>query len=186
MLAPPQERLGPEWTMLIALVNQFSLMQQQMFDQFQENMVIATRMFSNMQKDQAALIREELDQLRALTGELCTLQGQLAARPATGGPIPATHAASRHGAPLNNTPTLALPKVAANGAGQKKAGLSPATSGLAVPTGNAPPSEAGAADGAPPPQTPEQLHAWLNTRISGLQDERQTRWNKILGMILGT
>jgi pSer/pThr/pTyr-binding forkhead associated (FHA) protein len=186
MLALPQERLGPEWSMLIALVNQFSLMQQQMFDQFQENMHMATRMFSAMQKDQAALVREELDQLRALTGELCTLQGQLATRPATGGSPSAAHAASRNGAPAKNTATPAPAKAPGNGAGQRLAGSSPTISGHAVPAGNAQPSEAGAADGAPLPQTPEQLHAWLNTRISALQDERQTRWNKLLGMILGT
>jgi hypothetical protein len=185
MLALPQERLGPEWSMLIALVNQFSLMQQQMFDQFQDNMLMTTRMLSTMQKDQAALVREELDQLRALTGELGSLQGQLAVRPATGRPASTAHSAGRNGAPVNNTANPTLAK-AAGGAGQRNAGPSPTVSGSALPTVTAAPAPPTAADGAPLPQTPEQLHTWLNTRISALQDERQTRWNKLLGMILGT
>jgi hypothetical protein len=41
-------------------------------------------------------------------------------------------------------------------------------------------------DTASPPQPPgDQVHDWLNQRILALNQEGQSRWNKLLGMILG-
>jgi hypothetical protein len=38
----------------------------------------------------------------------------------------------------------------------------------------------------PSPAPTDDVHDWLTQRISSLQEERQTRWNKLLGMILGS
>ena len=66
--------------MLVPLVNQFGLMQQQMFDQFQQAMAMMVQMFGTMHRDQMAVIREELDRLNELTEEFHALKKELAER----------------------------------------------------------------------------------------------------------
>jgi hypothetical protein len=67
-------------SMLAPLVNQFGLMQQQMFDQFQQAMAMMVQMFGRMHHDQMEVIRTELDQLRELTEEFHALKNELANR----------------------------------------------------------------------------------------------------------
>ena len=67
-------------SMLIPLVNQFGLMQQQMFDQFQQAMAMMVQMFGTMHRDQMEVIRTELDRLHELTAELQSLKDELARR----------------------------------------------------------------------------------------------------------
>ena len=68
-------------TVLMPLVGQFSLMQQQMFDQFQQAMGMLVQMFGTMHREQMAVIREELDRLHQLSQELQDLKDELAAKP---------------------------------------------------------------------------------------------------------
>ena len=56
------------------LVNQFGMMQQQMFDQFQQAIAMMVQMFGEMHRDQMKVIREELDRLHELTDELNAAQ----------------------------------------------------------------------------------------------------------------
>ena len=56
-------------SMLVPMVNQFGLMQQQMFDQFQQAMAMMVQMFGTMHRDQMEVIRAELDRLHELTDE---------------------------------------------------------------------------------------------------------------------
>ena len=67
-------------SMLVPLVNQFGLMQQQMFDQFQQAMAMMVQMFGTMHREQMEVIRAELDGLRDLTDEFQTLKKELASR----------------------------------------------------------------------------------------------------------
>lgn len=67
-------------SILVPLVNQFGLMQQQMFDQFQQAMAMMVQMFGTMHRDQMEVIRAELDQLRELTEEFHALKDELARR----------------------------------------------------------------------------------------------------------
>ena len=67
-------------SILAPLVNQFGLMQQQMFDQFQQAMAMMVQMFGTMHRDQMEVIRAELDQLRELTEEFHALKNELARR----------------------------------------------------------------------------------------------------------
>jgi hypothetical protein len=67
-------------SMLLPLVNQFGLMQQQMFDQFQQAMAMMVQMFGTMHRDQMEVIRAELDQLRELTEEFHALKNELGKR----------------------------------------------------------------------------------------------------------
>jgi pSer/pThr/pTyr-binding forkhead associated (FHA) protein len=187
VVAAPDERVGAEWSMLIALVNQFNLMQQQMFDQFQESMLITSRMFTSLHQDQMALVREELDQLRGLTGELHAIQGELIGQRANANSPLGAGPGGRRVEPVGGAGSEFLP----NGGGSGGTKGWTVTSREATPSPTEPSekppddyahaaSVAGAAAGSP-----EDVHAWLNQRISAIQEERQTRWHKLLGMILG-
>ena len=46
----------------LPVVNEFNLMQQQMFDQFHQTLLIVAEMFTTLHKEQAGLVREELEQ----------------------------------------------------------------------------------------------------------------------------
>ena len=74
----PQSELTE--SMLVPLVNQFGLMQQQMFDQFQQAMAMMVQMFGTMHRDQMEVIRAELDRLHELTEEFHALKNELAER----------------------------------------------------------------------------------------------------------
>jgi pSer/pThr/pTyr-binding forkhead associated (FHA) protein len=67
-------------SLLVPLVNQFGLMQQQMFDQFQQAMAMIVQMFGTMHRDQMEVIRTELDRLHELTEEFHALKQELADR----------------------------------------------------------------------------------------------------------
>jgi len=67
-------------SLLVPLVNQFGLMQQQMFDQFQQAMAMMVQMFGTMHRDQMEVIRTELDRLHELTEEFHALKQKLTDR----------------------------------------------------------------------------------------------------------
>ena len=71
---------------LVPLVNQFSMMQQQMFDQFQQAMGMLLQMFGTMHREQMEVIREELDRLHQLSKELQELKDELASSPRRAAP----------------------------------------------------------------------------------------------------
>jgi pSer/pThr/pTyr-binding forkhead associated (FHA) protein len=67
-------------SMLVPVLNQFGLMQQQMFDQFQQAMAMMVQMFGTMHNEQMEMIRAELDGLHHLTEEFHALKKELANR----------------------------------------------------------------------------------------------------------
>jgi pSer/pThr/pTyr-binding forkhead associated (FHA) protein len=76
---------GGAESILVPLVNQFGVMQQQMFDQFQQAMAMMLQMFGTMHREQMEVIRRELDQLHDLTEEFRALRDELALRTREGG-----------------------------------------------------------------------------------------------------
>ena len=74
----PQSELTE--SLLVTVVNQFGLMQRQMFDQFQQAMAMMVQMFGTMHQDQMEVIRAELDRLHELTDEFHALKNELAER----------------------------------------------------------------------------------------------------------
>jgi hypothetical protein len=145
----PPEHVELAESLLVPLVHQFGQMQVQMFDQFQQVLVVLFQMFSTMHREQMDLVREELAQIRRLTDELQATQAQLRQPPA---PRPDPDESPR-----------ARPAPAGAGAG---------TPPRRKPTPPPPPPEA--SDAA------RQLHAVLTQRIAALQQERQSRWQKLL------
>ena len=134
------------------LVSQFSQMQQQMFEQFQQTLVMIAQMFGNLQREQMALIRQELEQIRELTRQLHTLQSE--GRRQSASPLPASPQAA---VPRSPTPNLS-----------------------AKPT--APAAKADTPSGH---YCDPDVHVWLHQRLSALQQERQSRWQKVLGILTG-
>jgi pSer/pThr/pTyr-binding forkhead associated (FHA) protein len=168
-LAGAPGQANPEGSLLVTLANQFSQMQQQMFDQFQESLLMATRLFASLHQEQMTIVRRELDQLHNLTAELQSLQKQLNEPRTKAEPAPSP-------AEVDSVlPILKGPAAPPSG-----------ETVHAAPTVTSPSEMATPGEGASAPAANEDIHAWLTQRISSLQEERQTRWNKLLGMILGT
>ena len=210
-LLPASQSSDPTASLLMPLVNQFALMQQQMFDQFQQTVMMMVQMFGSMHKEQMGLIREEMARVDELTRELHALQAELARRPqerpaesppeveedraapavnpsagsAADRPVPQEPAAPAAAAPPTETAVNGHPA-------EQAAPSSPAAA--AGPLGSA----AGPGQGTPmPPEQPvpdtppagggavADVHVWLHQRIAEIQKERQSRFQRILNYVLG-
>jgi hypothetical protein len=158
------------------VINQFSLMQQQMLEQFHQTMVMMAQLFGNLHRDQMALIREELDQLRRVTEELQTLHVELA-RSATPGPLAG-----------NDSPRPAAGPTGATAAARRLEGgtrTPPASTPAPEPVGTQPAAKQ-QRDGPPPaPEGAADIHLLLRRRMAALEQERKSRWEKVLHFMLG-
>jgi pSer/pThr/pTyr-binding forkhead associated (FHA) protein len=180
-------------SLLLPLASQFSLMQQQMFDQFQQSLVAMAQVFSGLHQEQMALLRQELDRLNELTVELRTLEARLS----PGAPAlppgfflpPAAGRSPGRRPRADSSPPPASPIVPAS------APAPPPTEGGAGPvaaTANGT-AEAAAPDSGPPDRStgtaPDHLgnevHVWLAQRLAALQEERQSRWRKLFNFLWG-
>jgi pSer/pThr/pTyr-binding forkhead associated (FHA) protein len=211
-------------SMLVPLVNQFGLMQQQMFDQFQQAMAMMVQMFGTMHRDQMEAIRAELAQLHELTEEFHALKQELADRTREQDhPVLSKDTADRRdlNPSASTDPSVAAGARAFGQSNDLKAGRADATSAVqspmsasAVPgqrtspdhrTSSMPPLANSSAaqphsegqrepdtgfqpktDGASSPADSERNSIlWLHERITALQRERETRWQKILKLLPG-
>ncbi len=163
---------------LLPLASQFSRMQQQMFEQFQDAMKMA-QSFSALHERQVDMIRRELERQAELTKELQSLQKELQAARSAQAPSPAPPPA----------PAAAAPRAAS----QPPAEAAPP--GPATPTprpSRSPerkaPQPAAAPAGRPGAETlPENgdVHEWLARRVDALQKERQSSWQMIKRILMG-
>jgi len=195
--------------LLMAFANQFAQMQQQMFDQFQQTTVMMLQMFSSLQRDQFELIRQELDELRGLNREIHSLQLELAKHEAA--PAGAANGKQPPAAPKLTAATAAplapapkppprLPSVPAPTpvfTSPARAVESPLAAQQTDPKPEPAKSKPAAETPAPsipsipaPTATPQapaghDVHAWLSQRFTDLQQERQSRWQKLVGTLLG-
>ena len=141
------------------MVQQFGLMQQQMFEQFHQAMMGMFQTFGAAHRDQMNDLREEIDEVRRLTQELQTLQAEAARREAATPPAPPPTMPASPPSPARAEPPA-----------------SPATSPDARVTDDPPVRR-------PPTLTDAGVHGVLFDRISALQNERQSRWQKILARL---
>jgi hypothetical protein len=175
------------------VLNQFSQIQQQMFEQFHQNMVMLVQMFSAMHQDQMGLIREELDRLNQLTQELHTLQAEASKQAVA--PLPplaepkraplAQENGAKAAAPSKPAPAPAPAATAPAKAPAAPAARPPAEKRPTAPVPPASPAEAHRSEAPPSQPTTGDIHTWLSDRIAALQQERQSRWQKILGFLMG-
>ena len=194
--------------MLVPITRQLGLMQQQMFDQFQQAMMMMFQMFNTLQRDQIGVIRSELDHLHELSREMQTLQMELAKlAPTPGAVAPAAKPdvfpkqAGNVGAqrPVFQPAATRAPEVRLQTAPQPA--MPPKTAPMPASTpmaGNTPlpesprpaqPASVGQQGTVPAEPAPaandEAFHAWIAQRIASIQEERQTRWQKVVGYLSG-
>jgi FHA domain-containing protein len=194
-------------SVLVPLVNQFGVMQQQMLDQFQQAISMLVQMFGSMHRDQMERIREELDQLRDLTKEFHLLKLELTARSQTqvpSSPVNPSPAARVLGGqtslPGGNDMADAMVRPAAapsSAAPAHGAPMASASKGLEdlppsaakISLDSSSPGRSGGAEAQPragsPPGSDRDVIVWLHQRMATLQQERETRWQKILKLLPG-
>ena len=226
-IIPPFKLASPEMneSVLVPLVNQFGLMQQQMFDQFQQAMAMMVQMFGTMHRDQMATIREELDRLRELTDEFNALKTELANRshaevnrssaapevvpvirnrltaskpdapPRAVAPNESRHPSSIQGDELSanrassSASAIDPPGRRRSGDSNDASPLEPSMSAARVPSnGNGKDLEASPRAKSSEPKSvasEKDSVVWLHQRIMALQQERETRWQKLLKLLPG-
>ncbi|QEH39216.1 FHA domain protein (plasmid) [Aquisphaera giovannonii] len=194
-------------SMLVPLVNQFGAMQQQMLDQFQQAVSMLVQMFGNLHRDQMNTIREELDQLKDLTAEVQAIKLELAARSGASTPVQPTLPEMRRpaeAAPADHAVAADMPEEIPNPIAARIGPATPDPSPVAPPPAPdpspiataasraaSPPAAAATAAGRPrpgaaaDPGASQDVILWLHQRMTSLQQERETRWQKILKLLPG-
>ena len=193
-------------SVLVPLVNQFGVMQQQMLDQFQQTISMLVQMFGSMHRDQMDRIREELDQLRDLTKEFHSMKIELTARSQAqvpSSPIDHSPAARVVGGqtslPGVNDLADAMVRPAAARPSSAPAQTAPMASAAKGLEGSPPSAATSSFDASSPersggaevqprtgsPGSDRDVIVWLHQRMVTLQQERETRWQKILKLLPG-
>ena len=142
------------------LVQQFGAMQQQMFDQFHQTMMMMFEGFATLHRETSTSIREEFEEVRKLSQEIEALRAETAR--------------------LAEATTMSFQQSALQAVelhqGSPKNGHSE--------TPQAPPRIQPPPRAIPPLPDPQvDFHAQLCQRLNQIESERQTRWQKILGMM---
>ena len=197
-------------TLLVPLMNQFGQMQQQMLDQFQQAISMIVQMFGSLHRDQMIAIREELDQLRDLTREFHAIKLELAARSQDQTPVVPTSASTALSDPqMSGVGSRVQERIES----ETDATVTPMAARTAPDVASVPPilsagDGLGVASASQAPLSPsgfERLEVkqpqprsgesnlesdrdvilWLHQRMAVLQQERESRWRKILKLLPG-
>jgi pSer/pThr/pTyr-binding forkhead associated (FHA) protein len=156
----------PEVTLPVSIIHQFARIQQDLFEQFHRDLDAMAGLFLTMHREQMDAIKREMTELRRLTEEIQTLQGELQ---------------SQQAPPRLTGPAVPAPEAVGPPSEPKKAGEPAPAAPPRVPPEKKAPMPAPSTSGQPR----EDIHAWLNQRIAALTNEHRSRWKKLLGMILG-
>jgi pSer/pThr/pTyr-binding forkhead associated (FHA) protein len=164
---------------LVNLAYQFGSMQQQMFDQFQQTMMMMAQTFTTLHRDQQEMLRRELDRARELTREIQELQAELARRPTTGAKEPpATTPPSQVSQPeraSSNAREVGKPDL--RGKVPRPRSEAPKPKPAAPATERSPATANGQPDG--------NMHVLIYQRIQAMQKERESYWQRILQLLSG-
>jgi pSer/pThr/pTyr-binding forkhead associated (FHA) protein len=178
-------------SVLVPLVSQFGMMQQQMFDQFQQTMTMMVQMFGKMHNSQMETIRQEFDRLNELTEEINGLKTELArmtSKQAQVSQQSATPVTTDTRPQPMNFPTKTPSKVAGDVLPEDRQSrhMDP------NPKMSVPEASLGAnSKPSPNASQPEAIQGdrdvivWLHSRITSIQNEREGRWQKILKLLPG-
>jgi pSer/pThr/pTyr-binding forkhead associated (FHA) protein len=173
------EAAGPQGALLVPVLQQFSLMQQQMMDQFQQSMQMVVQVFASMHRDQMGMLQQELDHIHRITRELNELQAEVrAAKANPAEPRNGSHGRAAISPPAAQHVPAAQPAAPANQP-QPKAESAAGTAAKATRETTATSPKA-----SDMPNMGD-MHDWLNQRIVSLQREREGRWQKILSFVMG-
>jgi hypothetical protein len=163
-LSPPVARAPAGDARMLAVLGQVNSMQQEMFEQFHQTLLLVVQAFGDMQRQQTGSIRAELEEMRRLTREI----DQLRAGRHLAGPLP--------------TPRPGVPPDASTEDTLEQSVLGPGES----PSGDpATPRPARAGDVPALEGSDGSIHVWLSRRIAMLHAERQGRWQRIVDFVMG-
>lgn len=190
-------------TVAMALVQQFSVMQKELFDHTQQLLSMMAQTFNAAHSRQIDLIRSELMRVHEVNRELQELnlkltlsQGAAPAAPSLADlAASARHATNADAAsqPLNGPATKdTVPEQPTFSGESKPAEPQEPEEQTARRPERKPkrskaerhPAEQGAAEGSE--RVGVDMHAWLSGRINELEQERTTRWQKILQLLAPT
>jgi pSer/pThr/pTyr-binding forkhead associated (FHA) protein len=165
---------------VIAYFHEFRQMQVQMADQFQQALMMMFQTFSGMHQDQMALIREELTRLHQLSEEQQVLQARLADPnwPPSPGRAPTLHVNGVDGTPAGAPKTVGVLPVGPPGEAMVQTTTNGHDPGAEPVIPLRPRSVGGVSDGA-------DLHGKIIQHLAVIQQERQGRWQRLLGSVLG-
>lgn len=182
------QRRGEEAS-LLQIVLQMSLAQQEMvrwqhhtmtaqrdmFDQYQQNLLTILQVLTSTHRDSLEQIRGDLARLEHVTRELQALNVQRPNDTAAPEPLLANPAKEVARPEANGTPQPKAPPIASP---------SPAPPPVSQP--ETAPREGRTVPGPSfSPPDPEVAHAWLHSRLSTLQEEQRSLWQKVVSF-LGT
>jgi hypothetical protein len=156
-------------SVLFPLADQFARMQQDMFHQLEQAILMMVRVFEAVHREQMVQVREELNRIRALSSELTELHRERAQLPP---PSPAVVQFEAREEPSGVAEPV-LPPAAGPGPGVN---------------GAEPDSASGSSPervGASKVQASQDIHARLSARIAAIQQERQGRMQKIFAFLAG-
>ena len=177
-------------SLLVPLVSQFGMMQQQMFDQFQQTMTMMVQMFGKMHETQMETIRQEFGRLNELTEEINSLKVELARVTSKQAQMSQESTTTRAADTRPQTMTPAIkshtqsPDVSVEGRSSRNLEANSKTPSPESPLKANPKSSSN----APPPdasQGDRDVIVWLHQRITSIQNEREGRWQKILKLLPG-
>ena len=142
------------------LVQQFGAMQQQMFDQFHQTMLMMFEGFATLHRETSSTLREEFEEVRKLSAEIESLRAETAR--------------------LAEATTISLQQPAFQKADSHQASSKNGHSDRPEP----PPRPQARPKMTPPLPDPHvDIHAQLCDRLNRIESERQTRWQKILNLM---
>jgi hypothetical protein len=147
-----------------------------MADQFQQSMSLFVDAFWAMHREQSEQTRKELKRIRRLTRELTRLQAELAKIAPANTPQP-DQSMSRPERPA------ALPPPSEPVVPKSKASRPLAPSGEKIheaPHSSATPTAP--IFQKPGAQSPADMHAWLSARVTQIQRERQSSWQRLMSL----
>ena len=142
------------------LVQQFGAMQQQMFDQFHQTMLMMFEGFATLHRETSSTLRDEFEEVRKLSKEIESLRAETAR--------------------LAEATTMSLQQPASLKVDAHQSTTKNGHSDHPKP----PPRLAAKAKVTPPLPDPHvDIHAQLCERLNRIESERQTRWQKILNLM---
>jgi pSer/pThr/pTyr-binding forkhead associated (FHA) protein len=165
----PQTETAVADTFLTHFREYLGQIQDQMSDQFSQSMMMMAQTFGALFREQMDLVRNELDQIRQLTRELETLRARLQAET-----VPSAPALEN----AHERPPLS-PTAPGNTTRPK------ATAATKATAESKPPLRPPAQEPAKSDESLDDVHALLCQRIAAIQDERQSRWQRILDTVRG-
>lgn len=186
----------PAWEPVVQVPpEQFAMWRQQMqlMESFHNDMILMVQMFMAMHRKHLYSVRDELDRVQKLTGELAVLQEKLAETanqtevdrsPGYGRPAPSGgHATGSAGARLEPGSSV----TEASGPRKQSRPIAPAANTSQEATGRIDPGvellSKRPLQNRPVPAAHPGFHSHLTQRITALQRERQGYWQKILSAI---